>query len=110
MIHLTTVNVDGRAEDDVCDCVDVDVADAAVLLDELAQVDAVGVPKLLLHAPHQGLDAVVVLQEHIKVQGWTKRRSPVKFITALAYHSCLALPAAFTQPGNRLIAKPCTVV
>ena len=67
MIHLTTVNVDGRAEDDVGDGVDVDVADAAVLLDELAQVDAVGVTQLLLHAPHQSLDAVVVLvgEKHI---------------------------------------------
>ena len=73
MILLTTVDVDGGAENDVCDCVDVDVADAAVLLDELAQVATVGVPQLLLHAPHQGLDAVVVLQKHIKVQGWTER-------------------------------------
>ena len=61
MLRPTTVDVDGGAEHDVGDGVDVDVADAAVLLDELAQVAAVAVPKLLLHAPHQGLDPVVVL-------------------------------------------------
>ena len=30
------------------------------------------------------------------------------FFTALAYHFCLALPAAFTQPGYHLLAEPCT--
>ena len=29
----------------------------------------------------------------------------VNFAHALAYHFCLALPAAFTQPGVRLLAK-----
>ena len=33
----------------------------------------------------------------------------VNFVTAVAYHVCLALPAAFTQPGARLLAEPCTV-
>ena len=32
----------------------------------------------------------------------------VKFVPAVAYHFCLALPAAFTQPGAHLLAKPCT--
>ena len=27
------------------------------------------------------------------------------FIPSLAYHFCLSLPAAFTQPGARLLAK-----
>ena len=38
------------------------------------------------------------------VQGSAKRRSPglVNFVTALAFHSCLALPAACTQPGDHL--------
>ena len=30
--------------------------------------------------------------------------------TALAYHFCLALPAAFTQPGNLLYAKLSTFI
>ena len=30
----------------------------------------------------------------------------VNFVAAVAYHSCLALPAAFTQPGAHLLAEP----
>ena len=47
----------------------------------------------------------------VYLQGSTERRSPssVNFVTALAYHSCLALPAAFTQPGDLLLAEPCTL-
>ena len=43
-------------------------------------------------------------------QGSARRRCPglVNFVTALAYHFCLALPAAFTQPGDHLLAEPCT--
>ena len=43
------------------------------------------------------------------IQGSAKRWSPglVNFVTALAYHFCLALPAAFTQPGARLFADLC---
>ena len=43
------------------------------------------------------------------VQGSAKRQSPglVNFVTALAYHFCLALPAAFTQPGDHLLDDPC---
>ena len=29
------------------------------------------------------------------------------FFPAVAYHFCLALPAAFTQPGAHLLAQPC---
>ena len=38
------------------------------------------------------------------------RQSPgfVNFFPALAYHFCLALPAAFTQPGDHLLAEPCS--
>ena len=32
----------------------------------------------------------------------------VNFVTALACHFCLALPAAFTQPGEHLFVEPCT--
>ena len=44
------------------------------------------------------------------VQGSAKRRSPglVNSVAAVAYHFCLALPAAFTQPGDHLLADPCT--
>ena len=31
----------------------------------------------------------------------------MNFDTALAYYFCLALPSTFTQPGDRLLAKPC---
>ena len=43
------------------------------------------------------------------LQGPAKTRSPglVNFIIALAYHFCLALPAAFTQPRYHLLAEPC---
>ena len=34
----------------------------------------------------------------------------VNFVNALAYHFCLASPAAFTQPEDRLLAKPCISV
>ena len=43
---------------------------------------------------------------HIQVSA--ERRTPglVNFATALAYHFCLALPAAFTQPADQLLAEP----
>ena len=46
------------------------------------------------------------------LQGWPKRWTPglVNFITALAYHFCLDLPAAFTQPRDHLIAEPRTIL
>ena len=34
----------------------------------------------------------------------------VYFVTALAYYFCLALPAAFTQPVDHLLAEPCITV
>ena len=45
-----------------------------------------------------------------RLQGTTEMLWPglVSFVPALAYHFCLALPAAFTQPGVRLSAGPCT--
>ena len=44
------------------------------------------------------------------LQGPAKRLRPglVKFVSAVAYKSCLNLPAAFTQPGRSLLADPCT--
>ena len=47
------------------------------------------------------------LRDH--VQGSTNRRAPglVNFVLALAYHFCLNLPAAFTQPRARLLVEPC---
>ena len=43
------------------------------------------------------------------VEGSAKRRYPglVNFVTAVAHHFCLALPAAFTQPGDNLLAEVC---
>ena len=34
----------------------------------------------------------------------------VNFYAAVAYHFCLALPAAFTQPGAHLFAEPCRLL
>ena len=44
------------------------------------------------------------------LQGSTNRRALglVNFVPALAYHICLNLPVAFTQPGARLLVEPCT--
>ena len=41
-----------------------------------------------------------------------KRRSSgfMNFVGSLAFHFCLALPAAFTQPGDHLLAEPCTLI
>ena len=33
----------------------------------------------------------------------------MNFVPAVAYHFCLALPIAFTQPGALLLAEPCTI-
>ena len=44
-----------------------------------------------------------------KVQGSAKRLRPglVNFVTAVAYHFCLAMPAAFKQPGASTLAGLC---
>ena len=44
-----------------------------------------------------------------RVQGSANPRAPglVKFVTAVAYHFCLNLPRAFSQPGVRGLADPC---
>ena len=46
------------------------------------------------------------------MQGSAIRQSPglVNFVTAIAYHFCIALPAAFTQPEDHLLAEPCRYV
>ena len=61
----------------------------------------------LLATPASQLLLVLYIQN---VQGYTKRWSQglVNFVSALAYHFCLALPAKFTQPGNHLLAQPST--
>ena len=45
----------------------------------------------------------------LDIHGFTHRRALdlVNFVPALAYHFCLNLPAAFTQPGARLMVEPC---
>ena len=47
----------------------------------------------------------------LDIQGSTNRRALglVNFVPALAYHFCLNFPAAFTQPGARLLVEPCTL-
>ena len=48
-------------------------------------------------------------QYNLRVQGSAKRLWPglVDFVPAVAYHFCFNLPAAFTQPGQSFLAKPC---
>ena len=43
------------------------------------------------------------------IQGSPKECLPglVNFVPAVAYHFCLSLLAAFTQPGTNLLADPC---
>ena len=36
----------------------------------------------------------------------TVQGSAPGFVIALAFHFCMALPVAFTQPGAHLLAKP----
>ena len=46
------------------------------------------------------------------LQGLAEKWVPglVNFVLAVAYHLCLALPGAFTQPGDHLLSDPCTHV
>ena len=43
-----------------------------------------------------------------RIHDWAKRWAPglVNFVAAVAYHFCLSLPAAFTQPGAAFKASP----
>ena len=34
----------------------------------------------------------------------------VNFVAGVAYHFCLALPAAITQPGDHLLTEQCTLL
>ena len=44
-----------------------------------------------------------------RLQGSANPRTPglVNFVTAVAYHFCLSLPRAFSQPGARGLADHC---
>ena len=57
-----------------------------------------------------GVKRIFILQ--VGLQGLAERRTPglVNFVTALACHFCLALPAAITQPGHHLLAEPCSSI
>ena len=54
-------------------------------------------------------DSLKLTQQYCLLQGSAKRWALgfVNFVPAVAYHFCLALPAAFSQPGDRLLADPC---
>ena len=47
----------------------------------------------------------------LHVQGSPKECFPglVNFVTAVAYHFCLNLPRAFSQPGKHSFGDPCTM-
>ena len=61
--------------------------------------------------PDSPIASMAMLMKTVKthVQGSSNRRAPgfVNFVPAVAYHFCLNLPAAFTQPGARLLVEPC---
>ena len=61
---------------------------------------------LTLH--YQRIEKYSLLWIYDTVQGSSKTRSPglVKLVAALAYHFSLALPAAFPQPGDHILAEP----
>ena len=44
-----------------------------------------------------------------RLKGGPRYPGLVISVAAVAYHICLALPAAFTQPGANLLAEPCIV-
>ena len=46
------------------------------------------------------------------IQGSAKSKAPclVNFVPAVAYHICLSLPAALSQPGRSLLADPCILL
>ena len=50
------------------------------------------------------------IQHEYDVQRSAKVGAPslVKFVPAVAYHFCLNLPAAFTQPGASILVDLCT--
>ena len=47
----------------------------------------------------------------VNMYGLAKRQAlgSVNFVTALAFHFCLALRAPFTQPGDHRLAEPCII-
>ena len=58
-----------------------------------------------VQSPEQGFCVL----NHLHVLASTNRRALglVNFVPALAYQFCLNLPAAFTQPGARLLLEAC---
>ena len=56
-------------------------------------------------------ESLSAVSHPLSLQGSAERCLPipdlVNFVTALAYYLCLALLAAFTQPGDNLLAEPC---
>ena len=51
-------------------------------------------------------------RDPLSLQGSAKMLWPglVNCVPAITYHFCLSLPAAFTQPGQSLLAEPCTLL
>ena len=67
------------------------------------------VPRIFVNAGKE-TSASVDQTTLANLQGSAKRLRPgfENFGLAVAYHFCLSLSAAFTQPGRRLLADPCT--
>ena len=67
-------------------------------------------PPLLAPGVNCALDRdQVVSVPFLSLQGWAKVSFPglLNFVPAVAYHFCLNLPAAFSQPGNGNLLHPC---
>ena len=66
------------------------------------------------HKLHRGIQSLPFLCSFCQPHGSAKRRAPglVNFVPAVAYHFCLSLHAAFSQPGDHLyiFSVKCTCV
>ena len=80
--------------------------------DPLVEPQVLGAPRsgVSLATKHHGRH-IVRAESQAFVQGSAKRRSPglVNLVPAVAYLICLALAAAFTQPGAHLLSEPCSL-
>ena len=73
-----------------------------------------GMPRWVIR--HRGLESRGVVQPWsekvcLNIQSSSNWRAPglVNFVLAVAYYFWLNLPAAFTEPGARLLEEPCSL-
>ena len=59
---------------------------------------------------HQAINCIKPEQASVLLQLFSKFTNERTGGSAKSYYSCLAFPAAFTQPGDQLLAEPCNEV